>query len=299
MNIIIGTRGSQLSQKQTNLVKQQLLLFHPETTIEIKIIMTKGDKNMSPIPLDTIGKGWFTKELDKALLQGEIDIAVHSMKDLPESLPEGLIIAGIPEREDIRDVLVSKNGDTLKTLRTNAVIGTDSIRRKIQILHKRSDVIIRSVRGNINTRLEKLERAEYDALILAAAGLKRLKLDDQIIEYFRADDVVPSPGQGALAVVVKETNKALVELVKSINDKAAVVETTAERAFAKAVGGGCKTPTGAYAICKGDQVTLHGMIGMEDGSFFIRESLEGRIEDAEKIGVTLAQNLLSKTPGEK
>ncbi|HSW97665.1 MAG TPA: hydroxymethylbilane synthase [Candidatus Saccharimonadales bacterium] len=291
MKIIIGTRGSQLSIAQTNIIKDKLLELHPQLEIELNLITTKGDVNMTPIPLDTVGKGWFTKEIDKALLQGEIDVAVHSLKDLPEILPKGLLLAATPEREDARDVLVSRKNLSLDKLPTGAIIGTDSIRRKIQILHKRPDLIVKSVRGNVNTRLAKLESGEYDALILAAAGLIRLGFENKITEYFSVDDVVPSPGQGTLAIVVKETNDKLISFIKKINYSTTVMATEAERAFSKELGGGCKTPTGAYAECKNDRITIYGMLGSLDGKNITKQKLEGHCSQAKELGKELAKTL--------
>lgn len=295
MKIILGARGSKLSLAQTQIVKNKLLAINSQLEIEVKIITTKGDKNLAPIPLDTVGKGWFTKELDKELLRGTIDIAVHSLKDLPESLPKGLCIAGIPEREDPSDVLVSTNNVLLKNLKQGAVIGTDSIRRKVQILHKRPDVIVKSLRGNVDSRLKKLETGEYDAIMLAAAGLKRLGLDSKITELFAETDIIPSPGQGALAIVVKEDNETISELLTKLNDKDTIIATTAERAFSKQLDGGCKTPTGSYAMIEKNTVTIYGMIGTMDGKHIIKESIEGPTSQAKQLGITLAKKMFEKS----
>lgn len=292
MKLIIGTRGSQLSLTQTTIIKNQLLNVNPHVQIAVKIIITKGDKNMNPIPLDTVGKGWFTKELDNELFSGTIDVAVHSLKDLPETLPPGLIIAGIPEREDPRDVLVSKDTMSLEDLRTGAIIGTDSIRRKIQILHKRKDLVVKSLRGNVNSRMTKLEKEDYDGIILAAAGLKRLGLESKITQYFEPIDIIPSPGQGALAIVVKKENKNVLRLVENLNHYPTVIATQAERAFSRAVEGGCKTPTGAYAVCEEEKLTLYGMIGSLDGLHIIKESIRGDCSDSKTLGMRLAKQLL-------
>lgn len=295
MKIILGARGSKLSLAQTQIVKNKLLAVNSQLEIEVTIITTKGDKNLAPIPLDTVGKGWFTKELDKELLRGTIDIAVHSLKDLPESLPKGLCIAGIPEREDPSDVLVSTNNVLLKNVKPGAVIGTDSIRRKVQILHKRPDVIVKSLRGNVDSRLKKLETGEYDAIMLAAAGLKRLDLDSKITERFAETDIIPSPGQGALAIVVKEDNETIRELLTKLNDKDTIIGTTAERAFSKQLDGGCKTPTGAYAKIDKNTVTIYGMIGTMDGKHIIKESIEGPTSQAKQLGIMLAKNMFEKS----
>lgn len=290
--IVIGTRGSQMALVQTRTIKDLLQPFLPNTTIDIKIVKTVGDKNMNPIPLDTVGKGWFTKELDKELLMGNIDLAVHSLKDLPEVLPEGLMIAGIPERDDPRDALVAKDAALLENLKSGAVIGTDSMRRKVQILQKRKDIIVESVRGNVNRRLEKLDNGEYDGLILAVAGIKRLGLEERISQYFETADVIPSPGQGALAVVVKKDNRVLIAAIKNINHHATVAATQAERAFSAAVGGGCKTPTGAYAQSIGNRLLLRGMIGSLDGRHVVKDEMTGSIAKPATLGTALAEKLL-------
>lgn len=293
--IIIGTRGSNLSLIQTEMVKKMILAQAPDLDITIKIIKTRGDKNMNPIPLDSVGKGWFTKELDKALLQRTIDLAVHSLKDLPEILPKGLIISAIPEREDAREALVSRDNKTFDKLSNNAVIGTDSLRRKTQILQKRSDVIVKSVRGNVNRRLEKLDNGEYDALLLAVAGLKRLGLTERIAEYFDPQEFIPSPGQGALAVVTKESNTFLNNLLKKLDHEPTIAAIRSERAFSAAIGGGCKMPVGAYAVCDEKNITLYGMIGSLDGKFIKKENIVGDITKPVAVGNTLAEKLMKKT----
>ena len=247
--IIIGTRGSQLALIQTEIIKKQLLLVQPNVEVEIKIITTTGDKNMSPVPLDNVGKDWFTKEIDKALLNGVIDMAVHSLKDLPEVLPDGLIIAAIPKREDAREAFISKNNVPFDKLEKGAIIGTDSTRRRVQILYKRPDLMVRSIRGNVNTRLKKLTQSEYDGIFLAVAGLKRLGLEEKITQYFSESDMLPSPGQGALAVVVRKEEHALIDLLQKLNDEQTLAAVKAERSFSKVFGGGCKMPVGAYAQC--------------------------------------------------
>lgn len=292
MKIIIGTRGSKLSIAQTNIIKDKLLQLYPQSEIELKLITTTGDVNMAPIPLDTVGKGWFTKEIDKALLQGEVDLAVHSLKDLPEVLPKGLVLVATPEREDARDVLVSNGNISFDNLPKSAIIGTDSIRRKIQILHKRPDLVVKSLRGNVNTRLAKLESGEYDAIILAAAGLIRLGFENKITEYFSIEDFVPSPGQGTLAIVAKEDYIVGSKHVWTLlNHEPTVKETSAERAFSKELGGGCKTPTGAYAVCKNDIITIYGMLGSLDGKKIVKEKIEGPCPQAKELGKQLAKTL--------
>lgn len=293
--VTIGTRGSQLALIQTDIIKNMLLELVPTIHICVQIITTKGDKNMNPVPLDSVGKGWFTKEIDKALLDETIDIAVHSLKDLPEMLPEGLIIAAIPKREDAREALVSKDNTPLESFKKGAVIGTDSTRRKAQILHKRPDLVVESVRGNVNTRLEKLDAGQYDGLFLAVAGLKRLGLENRITQYFPIDDIIPSPGQGALAVVIKESNTDLFSLISQLNHQPTLTAISAERAFSKAVGGGCKLPVGMHAQCKGNTIHMHGVIGSLDGKHLAKDSLQGESRLSLQLAETLAQQLLKES----
>lgn len=292
--IVIGTRGSQLSLVQTNLVKNMLQSLLPTTKIDIEIIHTEGDRNMSPVPLDTVGKGWFTKELDKALLAKKIDLAVHSLKDIPEELPPGLLIAAIPQREDAREALVSLRGKRLDELKKGATIGTDSTRRKAQILHMRPDLQIVSLRGNVNRRLAKLDNKEYDGIFLAVAGLKRLGFEKRISQYFDEKEFIPSPGQGALAIVIRKDNTRLKNIVKKLNNPKTVAAVLAERQFSKIVGGGCKMPVGAYAKVSGNKIVIHGVIGSLDGKHVERQTIEGPASDAQKLGETLAKQLLEK-----
>lgn len=290
--IIIGARGSQLSLIQTDIVKNKIEKVLPNSEIIVKIITTKGDKNLNPVPLDSIGKGWFTKEIDQQLLKGEIDLAVHSLKDLPEMLEEGLVISAIPEREDARESMVSKTGLFFEKLKSGAIIGTDSTRRAAQILHKRADLMVKSLRGNVNKRLEKLENEDYDAIFLAVAGLKRLGLEDRITQYFEVDDFIPSPGQGALAVVTTKANKSLNYYLDQLNDQSTVAAVKAERAFSDTVGGGCKMPVGAYAKCQKDSLIIYGFVGSLDGKNEAKASTTGQISEPEKLGKQLAGKIL-------
>lgn len=304
--IIIGARGSKLSLAQTELIRKPLQKLLPKTEITIQVITTTGDKDMSPVPLDTVGKGWFTKELDKALLDGKIDIAVHSLKDIPEELPSGLVIAVIPEREDASEAMVSKENIQFENLKKGAVIGTDSTRRKSQILHMRPDLVVKSLRGNVNRRLQKLEDGEYDGIFLAVAGLKRLGLEGKITQYFDPEVFIPSPGQGALAVVIKKSNKELLDVLNQLSDPNTVASVEAERAFSKAVGGGCKMPVGSYGKFENDSLVLTAMIGSPDGKHLeiLRQVADTRMGaqdkkkyNPEELGKKLASSLLTKCKG--
>ena len=292
--IVIGARGSKLSLIQTDIVKNKLQTLLPGVEIVVRVITTKGDKNMSPVPLDSVGKGWFTKEIDKSLLEGSIDLAVHSLKDLPETLEEGLIIAALPEREDAREAMVSKTGVSFDELKKGAVIGTDSTRRGSQILNRRADLIVKSLRGNVITRLEKLEREDYDAIFLAVAGLKRLGLEERITEYFGADDFIPSPGQGALAVVTKKDNAKLNTLLQELNHEKTVIAVKSERAFSDAIGGGCKMPVGSYAEIDGERLTIHAFIGSLDGRNIAKDSIVGDLKNPLELGNALANKLIEQ-----
>lgn len=290
--IIIGTRGSDLSIEQTNIIKEKLLRLSPKFIVDTKIIKTAGDKNMNAIPLDIIGKGWFTKEIEMELLDKHIDLAVHSLKDLPESLPEGLRISAIPQRGDVRDVLVSKNNIKFQDLKKGSIVGTDSIRRKIQILAINPNLIVKSIRGNVNSRLKKLQQENYDALILAAAGLQRLGLENVITEYFDPTIMIPAPGQGALVIETRIEDNNLNEILNQITDEATFVAVSAERTFARYIGGGCKFPIGSYAKYNGEQLILYGMLGSLDGTKIIKDFIKGDSLDAEKLGEKLAIRML-------
>lgn len=293
-SLVIGTRGSKLALIQTEIVKNILLKVNSQVKIEIKIIHTKGDRDMRPVPLDTIGKGWFTKELDKALIEGKIDMAVHSLKDIPEDMPTDLVIASIPQREDAREAFISVNGAGFKNLKKGSVVGTDSARRKVQILNIRPDLIVRSLRGNIDTRLSKLSQGEYNGIFLAVAGLKRLGLEHKITDYFDEEDFIPSPGQGALAIVISKTNKELKQILGKLNNRELLAAIKAERVFSQTFGGGCKMPVGAYAKITKNKLTLYGMVGSMDGRHIERGSSSGELSKAGKLGKKLAQSLLKK-----
>jgi hydroxymethylbilane synthase len=294
MRIIIGTRGSDLALIQSEIVRKKLLTADPSLIIELKVIKTEGDVNTSPIPLDTVGKGWFTKEIETELLNGTIHLAVHSLKDLPETLPAGLHIGAYPAREDARDVLVSRGNVSLKDLPHGVRVGTDSTRRRVQLLALCPDLIVTSMRGNVPTRVKKVDDGTYDAAILAAAGLKRLGLEQRIVHYFSVEEMTPAPGQGILAVETKEDFAFL----EKLNDHPAQVAAQVERAFSRAVGGGCKEPVGAYAEIKGGDLTLHGMIAPEDGSKIMRDSIKGNVRDALSLAEKLAKGLLERLSNE-
>jgi hydroxymethylbilane synthase len=296
--IIIGTRGSVLARAQADIVAKAIRAVEPEAEIEIKVIQTKGDINQSPIPLDSIGKGWFTIEIENALLSGEIQIAQHSLKDMAEDMPDGLEIAAYVPREDARDVLVTKNGESLKDLREGAIVGTDSTRRQIQMLALRPDVHMKSVRGAVVTRIEKLHTQEYDALILAAAGLKRLVKQELISHYFEPLEMTSAPGQGIVALQIKSDNTALLALLRRINDADTEQIATIERSFSAAMGGGCKSPTGAYALRDGDQCHLIGMTATSNGTI-VRDRMTLPWSACATLGTSLAEKMRTSTHDSK
>lgn len=287
--IIIGSRDSQLALIQTNYVKDLLEKNFPDVSFEIKTFKTKGDKNLS-VGLSAIGdKGLFTKELEDAMLNNEIDFAVHSLKDLPTELPEGLCISAITEREHANDVLISTH--SFLGLPKEAKVGTSSLRRRAQLMNIRKDLNYTDIRGNLNTRLQKLFDKEYDAIVLALAGVKRLGIENAISIIFDTSLVIPAAGQGALAIESRENDSHIHEMVQTIHHKETARVTTAERSFLKALQGGCQVPIGAYA--EGDEVLkLEGFISNLDASTFLQGTAEG--SEPEKLGQELAEQLLKQ-----
>jgi hydroxymethylbilane synthase len=292
--ITIGTRGSELALIQTEIIQKQLQRFYPEIEIVIKIIKTTGDKNLNPIPLDTTGKGWFTKELDNELIEGKIDMAVHSLKDVPVEMHDQLVIAAVSEREDPREALILKENILYENMKNGAVIGTDSIRRKAQLSEKSPDLCIKSIRGNVNSRLQKLDNGEYDGILLAAAGLKRLGLTARISYYFSVTDLIPSPGQGALAMVTNKNNKNMIALLKKLNHNDTEIAVRAERAFSNKLGGGCTMPIGAYSEIQDNKIILHGFMGSNAGKYARKATMVGNIAAPEKLGTELADTFLKQ-----
>ena len=287
----MGTRGSRLALVQTEMAVQALISIDNSLHIETTIIKPKGDIDThSPIPLDTIGKGWFSQEIEAELLAGRIDIAVHSLKDMQE-LPDGLVIGAYLAREDARDALITKNGEPLERLRKEAIIGTDSTRRQVQMQILRPDVVMKSIRGNVPHRIEKLTNEPYDAIILAVAGLKRLGMADRITRYFSPDEMTPSPGQGIIAVEARKDDARLLELLTKINDAEAAHAAHIERTFSHTVGGGCKAPTGAYCFREDAMCVLIGMTTRDDGSIF-RKRISVPWAASRELGETLGRAIL-------
>lgn len=296
-NLIIGSRGSELALWQTNFVKTKLEEFFPALRLEIKIIKTTGDK-MLDVALAKIGdKGLFTRQLETALLSGEIDLAVHSLKDLQTTQPEGLEIGAVSERETPNDVLISKAYATIDDLPAGAKVATGSLRRKSQLLNRRPDLRILEIRGNVPTRLEKFEESDLDAMILAFAGVHRLGLDAYIKQIIPFETMLPAVGQGAMAVEIRRDEAELKEILEKLNDEKTRVCVEAERSFLRALEGGCQVPIGAYAGLKDDKIYLEGMAGSLDGSVNLRDFVSGEKENAVRLGERLAENLIEKGAG--
>lgn len=292
-NIVLGTRGSKLALVQTGLVEDALRESFPDVRTETKVITTRGDVNVSPIPLDTVGKAWFTAEIEDELAAKTIDIAVHSLKDVPPDIYEGSLLLPVLKREDPRDVLVSKHGSALSQLPQGAVVGTDSLRRRAQLLANRPDLRVVSIRGNIDTRLRKLREENYDAIVIAAAGLARLSLLGEVTEFFDARTFVPAPGQGVLAAQVRADDTALLGIISRIQDVSTIAQVEAQRAFVERIGGGCKSPVGACAFIENNAIELIGMLAKDDGTQVRRDAERGALADAKELGRRLAERMLS------
>ena len=295
MKLVVGTRGSNLALVQTNWVVDQLKKENPGVEFEVKIIKTKGDL-IKDLPLDKIGnKGLFVKEIEKSLLDGEIDMAVHSMKDMPSYLPEGLKFAHSPKREDPRDALIFKEGyKSLDDLPQGARIGTGSKRRKYQLLKHRPDLEIVPIRGNIETRIKKIETEKLDGVVLAASGLRRAGLDDKIDYYIPTDIMLPAPAQGILALEIREDDKETEKIIDSIKDDITKIQIDAERGFLIGVNGSCHIPMGAYCEIEGEKITLTGLYGDGEGKKIVVQSQVGTLADAPKIGYELAKSVLKE-----
>ena len=290
--IIIGTRSSKLALWQADYVMECLQKKYPELHVEKKLMTTKGDKILDA-PLAKIGgKGLFTKELEQDMLAGGIDIAVHSLKDMPTEVPDGLIITAITKRCDPGDAFVSNKVASLAELPQGAVVGTSSLRRKAQLLHARPDLEIRDLRGNVNTRLRKLDAGEYDAAVLAVAGLRRLGFGGRITEVLPKSMILPAVGQGALAIEAREADAETRELVAFLNDEATVACAKAERAFLARVEGGCQVPVGVYATPEDGGLHVEAVIASLDGRRLYRDHVSRQVKDAEPLGTRLADKLL-------
>lgn len=290
--IVIGTRSSKLALWQAEYVKAELEKKYPELTVELKLMTTKGDKILDA-PLAKIGgKGLFTKELEQAMLDGQIDLAVHSLKDMPTEVPEGLVITAITKRFDPGDAMVSNKYEHFADLPEGARVGTSSLRRRAQLLHVRPDLNIVDLRGNVNTRLRKLDEEDFDAIILAVAGLKRLGFGDRITEVLPREMMLPAVGQGALAIESREDDFEVRNLVAFLHDLDTSTATKAERAFLARVEGGCQVPVGVYAEAGYVDMTIEAVIASPDGKKLYRSTIGGRCSEREMLGEILADRLL-------
>jgi len=292
--IKIGTRASKLALWQANWVKSTLNENDPAQKIELVSIKTKGDKILD-VPLAKVGgKGLFVKEIEEALLDHRIDIAVHSMKDMPAEIPDGLCIGAIPQREVATDVLISRAGLRFGELRRGAVIGTSSLRRASQLRHARPDIEIVPLRGNLDTRLKKLQTENLDAIVLAAAGVKRLELEHRITEYLDSEILLPAVGQGALCIEIRQNDAIIGPLVKPLDDAPTRAVVLGERAFLNRLGGSCQVPIAGHGEIKDNTFHLTGLVADLHGSPIYKSVLSGAVDASESIGISLAETLLSR-----
>ncbi|MFB5617609.1 MAG: hydroxymethylbilane synthase [Nitrosopumilus sp.] len=292
MKYVVGARGSQLSVAQTNWVISELKKANPDCDYEIKTIITKGDTDTRP--LFTIDqKGIFEKEIDRAVAQKEIDFAVHSLKDVPSELDENLILASIPKREAVNDVFISSDGSTLDDIKEGSIIGTSSLRRAVQVSRKRPDLIVKPIRGNIETRIKKTSGENYDAIVLAQAGISRLGVDVKH-SPLSVDDFSPSPGQGAIAIVARADDSETISMLKKIEDPDSRLEIEAERALSDFVDSGCRFPLGAYAKSNGSEMTLTVFAFSVDGKQSLHVSKTGKKDDPRYLGKITGEELRAK-----
>lgn len=292
--LVIGTRASALALWQAHWVKDSLLAQFPQCDIEIRHIVTTGDR-IQDVPLAKIGgKALFTKEIEVAMLAGEIDLAVHSMKDMPTVLPEGLVIAAIPQRLDPGDALVAPVYKTIDNMPKGARIGTSSLRRRAQLRAYRPDLEIVELRGNVDTRLKKLGTDKLDGIILAVAGLRRLGLGEHITQCLPPEICLPAVGQGALAIETRIDDAEVLAMVKTLDNDRARLAVTAERAMLDEMEGGCQVPIGVYAFVEGDTLHMEGLVADLDGEICLRETISGSCHNHEALGRTLAQRLLAR-----
>jgi hydroxymethylbilane synthase len=297
--IRIATRGSALALWQANHVRARLQAADPALAVELVIVKTRGDQIVDRALSEVGGKGLFVKEIEEALLDGRAEIAVHSMKDLPAEIPDGLMLAAVPAREDPRDALVvapslPSGVRDVASLPTGARVGTSSLRRACQLRARRADLDVVPLRGNVDTRLGKLDAGALDAVVLACAGLRRLGHADRITSALSVEESLPAIGQGALALECRAADAATRARLEPLDDRATAIAVAAERAFLARLGGGCQTPLGGHAELDGDRLRLDGLVGLPDGSRLVRDRIEGAAADAEGLGRALAEQLLGR-----
>jgi hydroxymethylbilane synthase len=293
MILRVGTRGSKLALTQSQWVKERIESGRPGVIVELVRITTTGDKIQRPSLSEVGGKGLFIKEIEEALLRKEVDLGVHSMKDVPAGLPEGLEISTFPQREDPRDAFVSEKFRSIEELPHGSSVGTSSLRRASQLLHLRPDLRVLPIRGNVDTRLRKLGSGQFDALILASAGLRRLGLSHRITQMLSTDLSLPAIGQGVLGLEVRKSDHVVRDLIGFLNHGETELTVRAERAFLKELEGGCQVPLAGYGKLDGDTLELEGMVAELDGSVLIRDKLFGPKEKPEVLGVDLAKKILA------
>ena len=292
--LVLGTRGSKLAVHQSEWVQTRIQELAPHVAVTLRRIHTSGDKILD-VPLAKIGgKGLFVKEIEEALLSGEIDLAVHSMKDVPTALPAGLDLLCIPRREDARDALISRNGQGFKDLPQGAKVGTSSLRRQAQLLQARPDLSISMLRGNLDTRLKKLREGQFDAIVLAAAGLRRLGWEHEITEYLAPEISLPAIGQGALGIEGRRDDQFLRSLLSGLEDAPTRTMVRAERALLHRLQGGCQVPIAAHATLIGSDIVLEGLVASIDGKDIVRDRVRGTVADPESMGIQLAERLLAR-----
>jgi hydroxymethylbilane synthase len=296
--LVIGSRGSKLALTQAQMVKSELELLDSGVAVRIEIIKTSGDVNTDPLAVIG-GKGVFTKELEEALLDKRIDVAVHSLKDLPTTIPNELVIAAICKREDPRDALVLGEklpgiDASIQVLPQGATVGTSSPRRLSQLQHLRRDLVFKDLRGNVDTRLRKLDEGQYDALLLACAGLRRLGLENRISAPLPISQMLPAVGQGALGIEVRAGDDETIGVVGKLDHKFTRLACVAERAFLRSLGGGCQLPIAAYAVVREKRIRLDGLVADRRGKRIVRDRISGRLDEAEELGRRLGERLLAR-----
>ncbi|EOX1541674.1 hydroxymethylbilane synthase [Vibrio cholerae] len=292
--IRIATRQSPLALWQANYVKDALMAAHPGLQVELVTMVTRGDVILDTPLAKVGGKGLFVKELEIAMLEGRADLAVHSMKDVPVDFPDGLGLVTICEREDPRDAFVSNTYAKIEDLPSGAIVGTCSLRRQCQLKAARPDLVIKELRGNVGTRLSKLDAGEYDAIILAAAGLKRLELESRIRSFMEPEQSLPAVGQGAVGIECRVNDQRVRALLAPLNHADTADRVRCERAMNLTLQGGCQVPIGSYALLEGDTIWLRALVGEPDGSQIVRGEIRGPRTQAEQLGITLAEQLLSQ-----
>ena len=290
----IATRKSPLALWQANHVRDALLVRHPDLDVELLTMTTQGDKILDTPLAKVGGKGLFVKELETGMLEGRADLAVHSMKDVPVEFPQGLCLAAVLPREDPRDVLISNTCSSIDELPQGARLGTSSLRRQSQLRARRPDLQILDLRGNVNTRLSKLDNGEYDAIMLAAAGVKRMGWEARITEFLPPEQFLPAIGQGAIGIEIRDEDARLHELVAELNDAQTAIRISAERALNEALQGGCQVPIAGYSEISHGVILLRALVGRPDGTELVQGVISGKPEDAEELGRVLAEDLLSR-----